>query len=122
MLLSFLKLALFQRRRENSADRFTLSPRSRTSLLYKRSIRHPGRLWFGIVCMNRSEVVRMRTFHPLFVMRIKILIHGLDLKRNKHPLKRNWLCSRFPVYRRQSNLTLENNILKVILMVTLIKV
>ena len=125
VLLSFLELTLRGARREHSADGFSLLSRSRSGLLYKWGSGHPGRLLFGVVNMDRSEVVRMGSFHlyPLSILffRIKILIHGLNLECEEVVLKVCRLCARSNIYNRQSELSLENNVLKAILIVAGIK-
>jgi hypothetical protein len=60
----------------------------------------------------------MGSFHlyPLSILffRIKSVIHGLNLEREEAVLEGCGLCTRTVIYYRQSELSLENNVLKVI--------
>lgn len=122
VLLTFLELTLFGARREHSADGLHGGSGSRSGLLYHRGGGHPGRLLFGVVRMDRREVIRMGSFHLYLVLilffRIKRIIHRFDLEREETMLKSCRLCARRVIYDRQSELSLENNILKVVFIVT----
>jgi hypothetical protein len=75
--------------------------------------------------MHRSEVIGVRTSEHLYfflelilLVGVKVLVHGLNLKRQEAMLEGCRLCARRVIYHRQSELSLEDNVLKVIFVVT----
>jgi hypothetical protein len=127
-LSSLLELTLLRRSERNFLDRLGHGAMGGVGFFHNGFGHHEGGLWFCVVRMHRSEVIGVCASEHLYlflelilVFRVKVFVHGLNLKREEVMLKIDGSNARSNIYDRQSEFSLENNVLKTVFVVAGIK-